>query len=301
MVDAAIEADPASAAAEYGAEFRTDIESFISREVVESCVVRGRHELAPVPDVTYHCAVDAAGGSGADSFAAAVAHKVNDTVVIDAIREIRPRFDPTDAIAEVAALAKSYGIRKVFGDNWGGGLVRQPFRALGVEYGDIERTKSAIYYEALGLLNAKGRLQLLDHQRCIDQAVGLERRTARGGRDSIDHGPGGHDDVVNAVLAGALLANTERRRGRVMAVGVGRGQDHSASWNYDPDGLDPNRWVLESQPLRSTSMNSAGEQPKDIRNDEGDPELFAGSAPLKQLAAAVVFTRMWRIQPTRRE
>ncbi len=33
--------------------------------------------------------------------------------------------------------------------------------------------------------------------------VGLERRTSRGGRDSIDHGPGGHDDLANAV-AGVL-------------------------------------------------------------------------------------------------
>jgi hypothetical protein len=27
----------------------------------------------------------------------------------------------------------------------------------------------------------------------------LERRTARGGRDSIDHPPGAHDDLANAV------------------------------------------------------------------------------------------------------
>jgi hypothetical protein len=38
----------------------------------------------------------------------------------------------------------------------------------------------------------------------ISQLHGLERRTARGGRDSIDHAPGAHDDVANAV-AGALV------------------------------------------------------------------------------------------------
>ena len=41
----------------------------------------------------------------------------------------------------------------------------------------------------------------------ISQLVGLERTTARGGRDSIDHARGGHDDVANAA-AGALLAAT---------------------------------------------------------------------------------------------
>ena len=55
----------------------------------------------------------------------------------------------------------------------------------------------------LPMLNA-GRCSLLDNQRLISQLCGLERRTARGGRDSIDHAPGGHDDIANAV-AGALL------------------------------------------------------------------------------------------------
>ncbi len=43
-IDAEYEKDPASAAAEYGAQFRTDIESFVSREAVEACIVRGVHE-----------------------------------------------------------------------------------------------------------------------------------------------------------------------------------------------------------------------------------------------------------------
>ena len=33
------------------------------------------------------------------------------------------------------------------------------------------------------------------------QLCGLDRRTARGGRDSIDHAPGGHDDLGAAALA----------------------------------------------------------------------------------------------------
>ena len=38
------------------------------------------------------------------------------------------------------------------------------------------------------------------------QLCGLDRRTARGGRDSIDHAPGGHDDLANAVAGAAALA-----------------------------------------------------------------------------------------------
>jgi hypothetical protein len=51
-------------------------------------------------------------------------------------------------------------------------------------------------------------VELLDLPRLTAQLVGLERRVSRGGRDSIDHLPGGHDDVVNAV-AGALVAAGE--------------------------------------------------------------------------------------------
>ena len=51
-----------------------------------------------------------------------------------------------------------------------------------------------------------GRIELLDHPRLIDQLIGLERRTSRAGKDTIDHMPGGHDDIANAVAGAAVLA-----------------------------------------------------------------------------------------------
>jgi hypothetical protein len=48
-------------------------------------------------------------------------------------------------------------------------------------------------------------VDLLEDARLLAQIVGLERRTARGGRDSVDHAPGAHDDVANAV-AGVVAA-----------------------------------------------------------------------------------------------
>jgi hypothetical protein len=55
----------------------------------------------------------------------------------------------------------------------------------------------------LPLLN-RGRVELLDHARCIAQICCLERQVSRGGRDNINHPPGTHDDVANAV-AGAIV------------------------------------------------------------------------------------------------
>ena len=62
VVDRAIERDPASAAAEFGAEFRTDIEAFVNIEAVRACVSSGVFERAPIPGVTYCAFVDPAGG-----------------------------------------------------------------------------------------------------------------------------------------------------------------------------------------------------------------------------------------------
>ena len=56
------------------------------------------------------------------------------------------------------------------------------------------------------------RVELLDHPKLLAQLGSLERRTARGGRDAIDHPPNAHDDVAN-VVAGAVHLILARRRG----------------------------------------------------------------------------------------
>jgi hypothetical protein len=72
--------------------------------------------------------------------------------------------------------------------------------------------KSDLYRELLPVLNA-GRIELLDNPRLVSQLCALERRTARGGRDSIDHPPGAHDDIANSVAGvAALLSGGDRPR-----------------------------------------------------------------------------------------
>jgi hypothetical protein len=203
-IDAAYERDPANAEAEYGAQFRSDIMAFVDRAVIEAAVPQGRREVPPMPATIYSAFVDPSGGS-LDSFGLAIAHRDgNDRGVLDAVREIRPPFSPDSAVAELAQTLKSYGVHEVTGDRWGGEWPREAFRAHGIEYAPSERPKSAIYQEFLPIVNS-GRCELLDHARMIGQLCALERRTARGGRDSIDHAPGLHDDIAN-VAAGAIVA-----------------------------------------------------------------------------------------------
>jgi hypothetical protein len=205
-VDAALEADPSAGAAEYLAEFRSDLELFVPREIVEELVVPGRHELAAVPGVVYHGFCDPSAGSS-DSMTLAIAHRHKDGhAILDAIRERRPKFSPEAVVSEFAALCKTYHVDRLTGDHWGGEFVVEPFRQRGIRYEPSAAPKSDIYRDALAILNGgRGRCELLDHPRLVAQLVSLERRTARSGKDSIDHPPGGHDDVCNAAC-GALLS-----------------------------------------------------------------------------------------------
>ncbi len=224
VVARAYEDDPVAAASEFGADgtvsFRSDVESFIGKEAVEAVTVKGRLELPRVPGVTYFAFVDAAGGSGSDSYTLGIAHRERDGLAVhDCTREIRPRFSPDAATKEMADVVKAYGVTTVVGDHWGGEWPREKFRAHGIEYLPSERTKSDLYRECLPIVNA-GRCELLDLPRLKTQLVGLERRVARSGKDSIDHGPGQHDDVANAVAGALVLAAGGQAKGRRVLLAV---------------------------------------------------------------------------------
>ena len=211
-----MERDPASATAEYFAQFRSDIEGFVSREVIEACTELGVYERPRIRGVAYRAFIDPSGGSS-DSMTLAVGHKGGDGAILDAIRERRPPFSPDDVTNEFAAVLKSYGITKVVGDRFGGEWCREPFRRHGINYALSELPKSGLYQAFLPVLNSK-RVELLDHNRLFNQLVGLERRTARGGRDTIDHPPGQHDDIANVVA------------GLVVCLGKNVGYDSTLAW-----------------------------------------------------------------------
>ena len=139
----------------------------------------------------------------------AIAHKEIETGILDCIREVRPPFSPEAVVAEFADLLKRYRVTKIAGDRYAGEWVREPFRVRGISYQPSEDPKGVLYLNLLPLINS-GKVKLLGNKRLVTQLIQLERRTSRGGRDSIDHAPGGHDDVANAV-AGALLAATAKK------------------------------------------------------------------------------------------
>ena len=207
LIAKAFEDDAASAGAEYGAEFRNDVAAFVTREVIDACTIPGRYELPKVPGCAYRAFVDPSGGSS-DAMTLGIAHadpKDRTLIVLDAVREVKPPFSPDGVVADFCELLKAYGVHEVTGDRYGGEWCREPFRKLGIAYKLSEKPKSDLYRDVLPLLNS-GRVELLDLRSITAQLAGLERRTARGGRDSIDHAPNAHDDAVNAVAGAVLLA-----------------------------------------------------------------------------------------------
>lgn len=226
IIDAAYAEDPQSAKAEYGGEFRDDVTDYIPRSLIESLVVKDRKELLPrrsgsasrndsavidlfaarasVSGPHYNAFVDVSGGRRDDA-ALAIAHKNEDRkVVVDCIRRYRPPFNPQEVIRDMAEVIKRYGIKEVTGDNFGAEFVSQAFEGCGLRYKKCEKNKSALYVELLPRL-CSGEVELLDDETLINQLASLERRTRAGGKDIIDHPPGQHDDLANAV-AGAVCS-----------------------------------------------------------------------------------------------
>jgi hypothetical protein len=203
----------------------TGIESLISIEAVRACISSGVYERGPQPDIFYRAFCDPSGGS-VDSMTLAIGYKdyIKQAAVLDAIREVRAPFSPEDAVAEFARLSRDYHITKIEGDHYAGEWAVERFAKFGIQYELSGKAKSTLYTDLVPLINSR-RIDLLDNVKLINQLCALERRTARGGRDSIDHPAGAHDDIANAV-AGVAFSIINKY-----------GYDHSdAAWQ--PDFID---------------------------------------------------------------
>lgn len=201
VVDRAYAKDPASADAEFGGNFRSDIEAFLSREAVDACVNAGSRELPRTSGVRYFGFVDPSGGSK-DSFSLAIGHRNGTSAVIDVLRDVKPPFSPKTVAKDFATLLREYGVASVNGDHYAGLWPRERFADNGIVYNAHSKPKSELYLSLLSNINSQ-TVELLDNTKLVTQLVSLERRTSRGGRDTIDHPPKGHDDLAN-VVAGVV-------------------------------------------------------------------------------------------------
>ena len=204
VIARAVAADPEGARAEWDAEFRADIASFLDDATIDAAVDCARPlELPPRSGVDYRAFVDASGGRH-DAYTLAIGHLDGERCVCDVIRGVRPPFDPAQVTAEFAKLARDYGVTTLTGDNYSAGWVQGAWRDCKIEYQRSEIAKSQLYVEALPLFT-RGLVSIPDHARLIRELRLLERRAGRSGKDVVDHGRNGSDDFANS-LCGVLYA-----------------------------------------------------------------------------------------------
>lgn len=206
----AMEDDPQSAQAEFLGLFRADLQGFLDDVTVDGSIIEGRRELPRVPGCRYRAFCDPSGGRS-DSFTLAIAHhqakqgERPERLVLDVVRSVTPPFDPEVAVEGFAEVLKEYGLREVSGDQYAGEWCPAAFRRYGITYKSSEHTRSEIYLEMLPQFS-RSMVELLDIPLLRTQLLLLERRARSGGRDSVDHPRGAHDDTANSVCGALLLA-----------------------------------------------------------------------------------------------
>ena len=145
-------------------------------------------EIPPQPHIRYVGFVDAAGGSGGgDSMTCAIAHfdHKEQCTILDAVREVKPKFSPESVTEEFCALFSSYKIAQAHADKWGSGFVVEAFQRHGVRLIPAEQSKSTLYAELLPAITS-ARCRLLDVPRLAGQLISLERRVGRGTGKDLD-------------------------------------------------------------------------------------------------------------------
>jgi hypothetical protein len=206
----AVADDPEAGLSEWQALFRTDITAFLSEADIDACVDHDRpSELPPRARVDYYVA------------ASAIRHQVS--------------------VDEFAALLREYRCREVIGDSYAAGWVETAFKDADIRYVRSDLTKGRLYVEGLPAFTRR-TLSLPDNPRLLRELRLLERRTHVGGKDSVDHGRTGSDDLANAVFG--VLHYAQKRKQRMLVGTFGYGgpvtwRDAATGEEIDPKTKEP--------------------------------------------------------------
>jgi hypothetical protein len=204
MIDRAIADDPEGAEAEWNAQFRADIASFLDDELITSAIRPGPRELPPRYDKSYHAFVDPSGGRS-DAYTMTIGHREGERFIADVVIGQPPKFNPSEVTERFAQIVRAYRCPRVTGDNYGAEWVADAWRSQGLVYERSDMPASQLYQEAVPLFTRE-EISIPDHPQLIRELRLLERRTSRMGKDAITHPPGGHDDFANSLAGCARIA-----------------------------------------------------------------------------------------------
>ncbi len=206
-----IASDPAFRA-EYLAEWRSDLEQWLPRELLLLAMTGPELSLPDPAHQPYYCGIDPSGG-GHDSYAAALCHVEGEKIVVDRIEERFSPLDPAVVTEEFAKIMKAYGIKRTKSDRYAGMWPTSAYARHGVLVEINDQSASELLLE-LGALIRMGRVVLPKSDRLLLQLQQLERKVRSGSHDVVEAPVGGFDDVACA-LASAVV---EATRGRVWTL-----------------------------------------------------------------------------------
>jgi hypothetical protein len=121
IIELARESDPEAARAEWDAQFRADISSFLDDGTIDAAVNHDRPLVLPPRGQRYFAFLDPSGGRH-DSFALCIGHRISygadATFVGDLICATSPPFDPQSVVRDYCELLKAYKVTSVTGDRY---------------------------------------------------------------------------------------------------------------------------------------------------------------------------------------
>jgi len=190
--------------------------AFLDQGAVLAAVVAGRRVLPPELGAEYCGFVDMSGGSSDDA-ALCITHKEGRRAVVDLVvkQDGEPPFNPRSAVRKFAAILREYNIDEVWGDNYAGETFKCDFEAEHIRYNGTPLSTTELYEAFEPKLNA-GEVELPDAPPKLQEQ--LLTLVIRGSR--IDHQPGDHDDLANAVAGAVYFVTAESNRPVLFFTGV---------------------------------------------------------------------------------
>ena len=210
LIDAALAEDASIGAAEWLAEFRQGVSSYLDDPTLAAAVDHDRPlELPPVRGQHFRCAIDASGGRDSH-YTLALAHRKDGKFVVDVVRGYAPPFDPAVVTRELSELVKRFGCNgEVVGDNYAAEWLKTAWEREGLRYRLCKLTSaSQVYLECVPLFT-QGIVALPDHPRLLRELRTLERTVSPTGRDVVKRPRHGSDDYAASVCT-ALYECTKR-------------------------------------------------------------------------------------------
>lgn len=186
---------------EYLAQFTDSVNGWISPEILNPCVVRGRRQLPWQPGANYVAAIDPA--TRGHNFALVVLHQSPDgCVVVDLVRtwtgtaKAPLPFEPV--LAEIKDILESYGINTAVGDQYNCDAIQQHLQKLGIIYrittfGPQTRAK---LFAGLKHLMVQRKIEIVDDPDLIRQLLHLQEKKTQAGHIDIRPSSGKDDQAV---------------------------------------------------------------------------------------------------------